>query len=163
MAIEAPRGELALVKLAANHGVRHIMIAAWMRQAIDGLAVGSTVRPIALRLLARRGWISCTPRSGSWRCSRFLAKAFGRLALNLGARLPSRHTTRCRSRPSAACCRSAVRPSPREADTTQEWRQFRGARQYRPLPMETATPPRLPSGSASLCLLPAAAPNTTLN
>jgi hypothetical protein len=57
------------VKLAANYGVRHIMIAAWMRQAIDGLAVGSTVRPNALRLLARGMWRGCTPRSGYWRCS----------------------------------------------------------------------------------------------
>lgn len=36
--LEALRGDLTLVELAAKHGVHHTMIAAWKRQAIDGLA-----------------------------------------------------------------------------------------------------------------------------
>jgi transposase len=36
--LEALRGDLTLAELAAKHGVHHTMIAAWKRQAHDGLA-----------------------------------------------------------------------------------------------------------------------------
>lgn len=38
VALEAIRGDLTLAELAAKHGVHHTMIAAWKRQAIDGMA-----------------------------------------------------------------------------------------------------------------------------
>ena len=38
MALEAIRGDLTLAELAAKHGVHHTMIAAWKRQAIDGMS-----------------------------------------------------------------------------------------------------------------------------
>jgi transposase-like protein len=38
VALEASRGDLTLVELAAKHGVHHTMIAPWKRQAIDGMA-----------------------------------------------------------------------------------------------------------------------------
>ncbi len=37
VALEAIRGDLTLAELAAKHGVDHTMIAAWKRQAIDGM------------------------------------------------------------------------------------------------------------------------------
>lgn len=38
VALEAIRGELTLAELAARHGIHHTMIAAWKRQAVDGMA-----------------------------------------------------------------------------------------------------------------------------
>ena len=38
VALEAIRGDLTLAELAAKHGIHHTMIAAWKRQAIDGMA-----------------------------------------------------------------------------------------------------------------------------
>jgi len=38
VSLEAIRGDLTLAELAAKHGVHHTMIAAWKRQAIDGMA-----------------------------------------------------------------------------------------------------------------------------
>jgi transposase len=39
VALEAIRGDLTLAELAAKHGVHHTMIAAWKRQAVDGMAM----------------------------------------------------------------------------------------------------------------------------
>ncbi|BBC71025.1 transposase [Altererythrobacter sp. B11] len=40
VALEALRGDLTLAELAAKHGIHHTMIAAWKRQAVEGM--GST-------------------------------------------------------------------------------------------------------------------------
>ena len=37
VALEAIRGDLTLSVLGARHGIHHTMIAAWKRQAIDGM------------------------------------------------------------------------------------------------------------------------------
>jgi len=38
VALEATRGDLTLAELATKHDVHHTMIAAWKRQAVDGMA-----------------------------------------------------------------------------------------------------------------------------
>ena len=38
VALDAIRGELTLAELSSKHGIHQTMIAAWKRQAIDGLA-----------------------------------------------------------------------------------------------------------------------------
>lgn len=38
VALEAIRGELTMAELSARHGVHPTMIAAWKKQAIDGMA-----------------------------------------------------------------------------------------------------------------------------
>ncbi len=38
VALEAIGGDLTLAELGAKHGIHHTMIAAWKRQAIDGMA-----------------------------------------------------------------------------------------------------------------------------
>lgn len=38
VALEALKGELTLSQLAAKHGVHQTMIAAWRKQAVEGLA-----------------------------------------------------------------------------------------------------------------------------
>lgn len=38
VALEAIRGDLTLAELAAKYGIHHTMIAAWKRQAVEGMA-----------------------------------------------------------------------------------------------------------------------------
>ncbi len=38
VALEAIRGDLTLAELGAKHGIHHTMIAAWKRQAVDGMS-----------------------------------------------------------------------------------------------------------------------------
>jgi len=38
VALEAIRGDLTLAELAAKHGIHHTMVAAWKRQAVEGMA-----------------------------------------------------------------------------------------------------------------------------
>jgi transposase len=38
VSLEAIRGDLTLAELAAKHGIHHTMIAAWKKQAIEGMA-----------------------------------------------------------------------------------------------------------------------------
>ena len=38
VALEAIRGELTLAELAAKHGIHQTMIAAWKKQAVEGMA-----------------------------------------------------------------------------------------------------------------------------
>lgn len=38
VAMEAIRGDLTLAELAAKHGIRHTMVGAWKRQAMEGMA-----------------------------------------------------------------------------------------------------------------------------
>ena len=38
VALEAIRGDLTLAELAARHGIHHTMMAAWKRQAVEGMA-----------------------------------------------------------------------------------------------------------------------------
>lgn len=38
VALEAIKGELTLAELASKHGIHQTMIAAWKRQAIEGMA-----------------------------------------------------------------------------------------------------------------------------
>jgi len=66
VALEAIRGDLTLAELAAKHGVHHTMIAAWKRQAIDGMAARSLEPGMQSGPSARARWKSCTPRSGNW-------------------------------------------------------------------------------------------------
>lgn len=38
VALEAIRGDLTLAELGAKHGIHHTMIAAWKRQAVEGMS-----------------------------------------------------------------------------------------------------------------------------
>jgi transposase len=38
VALEAIRGDLTLAELGAKHGIPHTMIAAWKRQAVEGMS-----------------------------------------------------------------------------------------------------------------------------
>jgi transposase-like protein len=58
VALEAIRGDLTLAELGAKHGIHHTMIAAWKRQAIDGMA-STFVRRQDIWLRSRRRLPEC--------------------------------------------------------------------------------------------------------
>ncbi len=67
VALEAIGGDLTLAKLGAKHGIHHTMIAAWKRQAIDGMVstfAGASEGGAGERRSGRS--TSCIPRSGNW-------------------------------------------------------------------------------------------------
>ena len=61
VALEAIRGDLTLAELGTKHGIHHTMIAAWKRQAIDGMA-STFVRRQDIWLRSRRRLAEDRPR-----------------------------------------------------------------------------------------------------
>ena len=79
VALEAIRGDLTLAELAAKHGVHHTMIAAWKRQAIDGMAGTFAGTGDAARSASESEVEKLHAKIGQLVVERdFLAKAFGR-------------------------------------------------------------------------------------
>lgn len=79
VALEALKGDLTLSQLAAKHGVHQTMIAAWRKQAIEGLA-GVFSGKVEAAEGARDGEMEkLHAKIGQLVVERdFLAKAFGR-------------------------------------------------------------------------------------
>ena len=87
VALEAIRGDLTLAELAAKHGVRHTMIAAWKRQAIDGMASTFSGAGDAAKAASEGEVEKLHAKIGQLVVERdFLAKAFGRRAWIGGGR-----------------------------------------------------------------------------
>lgn len=79
VALEALRGDLTLAELAAKHGVHHTMIAAWKRQAIDGMASTFSGAGDAGKSVSESEVEKLHAKIGQLVVERdFLAKAFGR-------------------------------------------------------------------------------------
>ena len=77
--LEALRGDLTRAELAAKHGVHHTMIAAWKRQAIDGLAGVFDGSADSARAAGEAEVEKLHAKIGQLVVERdFLAKAFGR-------------------------------------------------------------------------------------
>jgi transposase len=73
------RGDLTLAELAAKHGVHHTMIAAWKRQAIDGMASTFSGAGDTARVASDSEVEKLHAKIGQLVVERdFLAKAFGR-------------------------------------------------------------------------------------
>ena len=66
VALEAIKGELALAELSARHGIHQTLIAAWKRQAIEGLASTFSGKAEAAVAIGGAELTGCTPRSASW-------------------------------------------------------------------------------------------------
>lgn len=79
VALEALKGDLSLSQLAAKHGIDQTMIAAWRKQAVEGLS-GVFSGKAEAREGAREGEIDkLHAKIGQLVVERdFLAKAFGR-------------------------------------------------------------------------------------
>ncbi len=79
VALEAIRGDLTLAELAAKHGVHHTMIAAWKRQAIEGMANTFSGAGDAPKAVSESEVEKLHAKIGQLVVERdFLAKAFGR-------------------------------------------------------------------------------------
>jgi transposase len=79
VALDAIRGDLTLAELAAKHGVHHTMIAAWKRQAIDGMASTFSGAGDAAKAVSEGEVEKLHAKIGQLVVERdFLAKAFGR-------------------------------------------------------------------------------------
>ena len=79
VALEAIRGELTLAELAAKHGIHHTMIAAWKRQAVEGLAGTFSGAGDAAKAASEAEVEKLHAKIGQLVVERdFLAKAFGR-------------------------------------------------------------------------------------
>ena len=79
VALEALKGELTLSQLATKHGVHQTMIAAWRKQAVEGLA-GGVLGQGRGRRRRPRGRVGEAARQDrpTGGGAGFLAKAFGR-------------------------------------------------------------------------------------
>jgi transposase len=79
VALEAIRGELTLAELASRHGIHQTMIAAWKKQAVDGMAVTFSGRPEAVQATSEAELAKLHAKIGQLVIEKdFLSKAFGR-------------------------------------------------------------------------------------
>lgn len=79
VALEAIRGDLTLAELGTKHGIHHTMIAAWKRQAIDGMASTFADASEVARASGEAEIDKLHSKIGQLVVERdFLAKAFGR-------------------------------------------------------------------------------------
>ena len=79
MALEAIRGDLTLAELATKHGIHHTMIAAWKRQAVEGMAATFLGAGETAKLASEADLDKLHAMIGQLVVERdFLAKAFGR-------------------------------------------------------------------------------------
>jgi transposase len=108
VALEAIKGEQTLAELAAKHGIHQTMIAAWKRQAIEGLTSTFSGKAEPVQATSEAELSRLHAKIGQLVVERdFLAKASGRRASNGGGRRSTRSTSACRSFGNARCCRSA--------------------------------------------------------
>ncbi|SOD97233.1 transposase [Caenispirillum bisanense] len=79
VALEAIKGELTLAELAAKHGIHQTMIAAWKRQAVEGMAATFSGKAEATGAASEADVAKLHAKIGQLVVERdFLAKAFGR-------------------------------------------------------------------------------------
>ena len=79
VALEAIRGELTLAELAAKHGIHQTMIAAWKKQAIEGMAGTFSGKAEAVQAASEAELSRLHAKIGQLVIEKdFLSKAFGR-------------------------------------------------------------------------------------
>ena len=79
VALDAIKGELTLAELATKHGIHQTMIAAWKRQAIEGLASTFSGKAEAAQAIGEAELNRLHAKIGQLVVERdFLAKASGR-------------------------------------------------------------------------------------
>ena len=79
VALEAIKGELTLAELASKHGIHQTMIAAWKKQAIEGMAATFSGKQEAVKADNEAELAKLHEKIGRLVIERdFLAKASGR-------------------------------------------------------------------------------------
>lgn len=79
VALEAIRGELTLAELSAKHGIHQTMIAAWKKQAIEGMSATFSGKAEAAQAMSEAELARLHAKIGQLVIEKdFLSKAFGR-------------------------------------------------------------------------------------
>ena len=79
VALEAIRGELTLAELSVKHGIHQTMIAAWKKQAIEGMAATFSGKAEAAQAMSEAELERLHAKIGQLVIEKdFLSKAFGR-------------------------------------------------------------------------------------
>jgi transposase len=79
VALEAIRGELTLAELSAKHGIHQTMIAAWKKQAVEGMAGTFSAKSEAAQATSEAELTKLHAKIGQLVIEKdFLSKAFGR-------------------------------------------------------------------------------------
>jgi len=79
VALEAIRGELTLAELVAKHGIHQTMIAAWKKQAVEGMAATFSGKAEAVQATSEAELAKLHAKIGQLVIEKdFLSKAFGR-------------------------------------------------------------------------------------
>jgi transposase len=79
VALEAIRGELTLAELSAKHGIHQTMIAAWKKQAIEGMSVTFSGKTEGVNAASDAELTKLHAKIGQLVIEKdFLSKAFGR-------------------------------------------------------------------------------------
>jgi len=79
VALEAIRGEQTLAELSAKHGIHQTMIAAWKKQAVEGMAATFSGKAEAVQATSDAELEKLHAKIGQLVVERdFLSKAFGR-------------------------------------------------------------------------------------
>jgi transposase len=79
VALEAIRGELTLAELASRHGIHQTMIAAWKKQAVDGMTATFSGKAEAVQAPSEAELAKLHAKIGQLVIEKdFLSKAFGR-------------------------------------------------------------------------------------
>ena len=79
VALEAIRGELTLADLSAKHGIHQTMIAAWKKQAIEGMSATYSGKAEAAQAMSEAELARLHAKIGQLVIEKdFLSKAFGR-------------------------------------------------------------------------------------
>jgi transposase len=79
VALEAIRGELTLAELASRHGIHQTMIAAWKKQAVDGMTATFSGKAEAVQATSEAELAKLHAKIGQLVIEKdFLSKAFGR-------------------------------------------------------------------------------------
>jgi transposase len=79
VALEAIRGELTLAELASRHGIHQTMIAAWKKQAVDGLTATFSGKAEVVQATSEAELAKLHAKIGQLVIEKdFLSKAFGR-------------------------------------------------------------------------------------
>ena len=79
VALEAIRGELTLADLSAKHGIHQTMVAAWKKQAIEGMSATFSGKAEAAQAMSEAELARLHAKIGQLVIEKdFLSKAFGR-------------------------------------------------------------------------------------
>jgi transposase len=110
VALEAIRGGLTLAELAAKHSIHHTMIAAWNRQAVEGMAGTFSGASDAARAASEAEVEKLTRRSDNWSWSAIFSQSLRSMSVARRRSMIEPAHQRVLIAAQSGCSRSAGRP-----------------------------------------------------